>query len=255
MEPTEYERMFELEDHHWWFQGRYDLTRRMLDRHCPALDGKRARLLDIGCGTGLLLEKQQTTRTTFGLDFSRHALHFSRLRGVERLVCGDSQALPFASESFDMVTAFDLVEHVEGDQLLVAEVHRVLRPGGIFLATVPAHPFLWSSHDLALHHKRRYRWDDFNRLFDERLWIKRRMTWTFALIYPVAAAVRSARKLIPRRGDPAADTHMTAPWLNSLLIGWHHIESAWAERFNLPFGLSIMTVREKSCGKPATDRA
>ncbi len=245
MEPNEYRRMFDLEDHHWWFQGRYDLTRRMLARHCPRPEGRPARLLDIGCGTGYLLEHQGEGRATFGLDFSPHALKYSRERGVERLVCGDSQVLPFASESLDMVTAFDLVEHVDGDRLLIAEVHRVLKPGGVFLSTVPAHPFLWSAHDLALHHKRRYTWGEFDKLFDPALWTKRRMTWTFALIYPIAALIRGSRKFLPRRGEPTADTNLTPAWANRLLIGLHKIENIWASRANLPFGLSIMSVRVK----------
>ncbi|MCH8333676.1 class I SAM-dependent methyltransferase [Candidatus Sumerlaeota bacterium] len=245
MEPEEYQSMFELEDRHWWFQGRLALVRRILSRYAPVEAEPRARLLDIGCGTGMFLQRAGIQRTAFGLDLSRQALRFTRSRGVERLVCADSQAIPFRPDSFDIVTAFDVIEHVEADRIFVGGVREILRPGGIFLATVPAHPYLWSGHDEALHHKRRYRWNQFDSLFGDGDWIKRRMTYTFAGIYPIAAVVRSARRLLPHRGNPAADTQLTGGSVNGLLLAWHRLEAVWTERFDLPFGLSIMTVREK----------
>jgi len=245
MESTEYRRMYELEDHHWWFQGRIDLMRKMVAKHCPAVAGRRLRLLDLGCGTGMFISEQSRDKTVFGLDFSSEALAFTNTRGVSNLVCADSQAMPFASESFDVVTAFDLIEHVERDDLLIAEAHRVLRPGGVALVAVPAHPFLLGEHDDALHHKRRYTWKRFDGLFDPAMWLRRRMTWTFAAILPGALVVRSIRKILPSPQNPTADTNLNFPFLNRALLRWHQLENKWTESHNLPFGLSILTVREK----------
>jgi len=249
MESIEYQRMFDLEDHHWWFQGRIDLMRRMVLKHCPPVSGRRPRLLDLGCGTGLFLTDQGRDMIAFGLDFSAEALEFTRTRGVSGLVCADSQLMPFVSESFDIVTAFDLIEHVERDDALIAEAYRVLRPGGVLLMAVPAHPYLLGEHDDALHHKRRYSWNQFDRLFDPSIWSRRRMTWTFSLIYPVAALVRSIRNILPRSDNPTADTNLTPTWLNRVLLGWHRLENTWAETHDLPFGLSILTVREKNADR------
>jgi ubiquinone/menaquinone biosynthesis C-methylase UbiE len=237
--------MFDLEDHHWWFQGRIQLMRRMVERHCPKDLNRKPRLLDLGCGTGLFVTEQNRNKTVFGLDFSSEALEFTRTRGVTRLVCADSQMMPFESESFDMVTAFDLIEHVERDDALIAEAYRVLRPGGVMLVAVPAHPFLLGEHDSALHHKRRYSWNQFDRLFSPDIWLRRRMTWTFSLIYPVAALIRSVRNLFPAPKRPTADTRSTPVWMNRALISWHRLENSWAETHDLPFGLSMLTVREK----------
>jgi SAM-dependent methyltransferase len=153
--------------------------------------------------------------------------------------------MPFASESFDIVTAFDLIEHVERDDELIAEAYRVLRPGGVVLIAVPAHPFLLGGHDDALHHKRRYSWGQFDKLFDPKIWLRRRMTWTFASIYPIAVLVRSIRNIFPASDNPTADTNLTPSWLNRALLEWHRMENSWAENHDLPFGLSIFTVREK----------
>jgi SAM-dependent methyltransferase len=78
MESIEYQRMFDLEDHHWWFQGRINLMRRMVERHCPRVPGRKPRLLDLGCGTGLFIREQNQDKSAFGLDFSREALELSR---------------------------------------------------------------------------------------------------------------------------------------------------------------------------------
>lgn len=245
MEPIEYRRMFDLEDHHWWFQSRIDLMRRLVEKYCPRTSERRPRLLDLGCGTGFFIREQSREKLAFGLDFSMEALQYTRTRNVSDLVCADSQVLPFAAESFDIVTAFDLIEHVERDDLLVSEAYRVLRPGGVLLIAVPAHPFLQGEHDDALHHKRRYRWDQLDRLFNPSIWLRRRMTWTFASIYPIVFIVRSIRKLLPASKNPAADTKLTPRWLNRVLLEWHRLENSWAETRDLPFGLSILTVREK----------
>jgi SAM-dependent methyltransferase len=245
MESIEYRRMYDLEDHHWWFQGRIDLMRKMVAKYCPAAAGRKQRLLDLGCGTGMFISDQSRDKMVFGLDLSSEALSFTNIRGVSNLVCADSQAMPFASESFDVVTAFDLIEHVERDDLLIAEAYRVLRPGGVALIAVPAHPFLLGEHDDALHHKRRYTWKKFDALFDPAKWVQRRMTWTFAMILPAAVVVRSIRKILPPAENPAADTNLNFPMLNRALLRWHQLENKWTESHDLPFGLSILTVREK----------
>jgi ubiquinone/menaquinone biosynthesis C-methylase UbiE len=244
MESIDYRRMFDLETHHWWFQAKIDLMRRLVARHCPDGLGPRKRLLDIGCGTGLFLSEESRATIAYGIDFSEEALRLARSRGNSNLICADSQTMPVASDSFDVVTALDVLEHVDHDGAVIAETHRVLQPGGIALIGVPAHPFLRGAHDDALHHKRRYRWDEFDRLFDPKMWIRRRMTWTFASIYPIAGLVRSLRNFVPAK-NPIADTSLTPASLNRLLLQWHRLENSWVETRNLPFGLSLLTVREK----------
>lgn len=237
--------MFDLEDRHWWFQGRWRMVRRAVERLAPASGAAGRRLLDIGCGTGMFLQRQPFAARSVGLDASRRALGFTRRRGGGPLVCGDSQRLPFADSCFDLVTAFDLIEHVSLDSELVAEAWRVLRPGGLLVATVPAHPFLWSGHDVALHHKRRYRRREFEALFDPARWRTRRMTYIFAAILPPAAIVRLARRALKRGGVESADTKTLRPAIDAPMLAWHSIEAAWVARFDLPFGLSLMTAREK----------
>jgi SAM-dependent methyltransferase len=246
MDPIEYQRMYELEDRHWWFQSRLLMIEGLMRRHvAPALDGRRPRLLDLGCGTGMFLSRRAGDAQAFGLDFSRQALGFCHARGLDRVAQGDAARLPFADGSFDVVTAFDLIEHVREDGALIAEILRVLRPGGMLLATVPAHPILWSGHDVSLHHHRRYRRRQFEALFDPARWETIRMTAGFTLIFPPALLIRLSRRLTAARRPPSSDTRPAPEWLNRLLIGLHRIEAGWMERHDLPIGISLMTIRRK----------
>lgn len=237
--------MFELEERHWWFQARLLMTEGWLREHVlPALGGRRPALLDVGCGTGLFLQRRLEDCTGFGIDFSAEALGFCGRRNVQRVARADATRLPFADASFDVVTAFDLIEHVADDHGVVAECWRVLRPGGTLLATVPAHPLLWSRHDVSLHHHRRYTRAKFEALFDPAGWHDERTSGAFTLILPATALVRLARRLRPR-GAAISDTQPTPQPLNRLMIGLLRAEAAWLRRHNLPTGVSLMTLRRK----------
>lgn len=246
MEPIEYQRMFQMEDRHWWFQSRLRMTEGLLEKFIlPAFPDRKPRLLDIGCGTGLFLQRRKADCDPFGIDFSLQALQFCTSRGLARLARADAVRLPFPDNSFDLVTAFDLIEHVYDDHALVDEIHRILKPDGFLLATVPAHPRLWSSHDVSLHHFRRYRMRNFKALFRPDQWQAVRLTPSFGLILPIAGVLRISRRLRTGSGPARSDTVPVPDWLNRMMIGLHGVEAAWLRRFNLPSGLSLMTIQRK----------
>jgi SAM-dependent methyltransferase len=252
MEPREYELMFELERHHWWFQSRLAMIERLLDRHVwPQLDdssGNRPRLVDLGCGTGMFLERRRAHCRTVGLDFSRQALALCRRNGLDALAQADATRLPLADACADVLTAFDLIEHVNDDRSLIAESWRILRPGGFLMATVPAHPAMWSGHDVSLHHMRRYRRRQFEALFTstpDRRWQTIRMTSSFTTVFVPTVLLRITRRAVVDGGVQRSDTRPTPPWMNRILLALHRPEIAWLGRFNLPTGVSLMTIRQK----------
>lgn len=245
MESREYQTMFELEDRHWWFQSRLLMTENLLRREIlPRFAGRKPRILDLGCGTGMFLQRRQAEADAIGTDIAPEALVHCRERGIDKLIRADAVQIPLADSSVDIVTAFDLIEHVTDDHALISEVHRVLRPGGFLMATVPAHPLLWSSHDVSLHHKRRYTAHEFRALFQTG-WDQIRFTPCFSLILPIAAAVRVSRNLRNARRPPKSDAFAVPEWLNRLLINIHRIESWWLGRHNLPPGVTLLTVQRK----------
>jgi SAM-dependent methyltransferase len=245
MNPEEYARMHAFEDWYWWFVARRQVALTFARDYRP--DGAPLRVLDAGCGTGALLERlsQDPEEEVYGVDFSRDALAFSRQRGQSRLVQGDLTALPFASDSFDLVTALDVVEHVERDVDALREICRVLRPGGVLLVSVPAYPFLWSSHDTALHHKRRYSAGILGpRLKQAGLSIVK-MTYLLAFLFPAIALFRVADRLRRRERRPRAHLVSIPPAINRLLIGLQEAELTVARRMSLPFGVTLFCVARK----------
>src|SRR5580693_4638297 len=151
MEATELRTLVEVEDRHWWYAERRSILAREL-RRLPV----PGRALDIGAAGG------GNTRVLLGhgwqpmaLEFAPTAAQIARERGID-VIRADARELPVRTGSMDLVTAFDILEHIEEDYLAAAEITRVLRPGGTALIAVPADMALWSSHDTAVGHVRRY---------------------------------------------------------------------------------------------------
>ena len=153
MDAALYREWNALEGRHWWFVARRRIFMRLLAGYLPPASRT---ILDVGCGTGRNLTALADLGTATGLDPASGALEHCRAHRLERLAAGFLSALPFADESFDLVTAFDVLEHDGDPERCVREVHRVLAPGGWFFATVPAYSFMWGDHDVVAHHHRRY---------------------------------------------------------------------------------------------------
>ncbi|RYG60066.1 class I SAM-dependent methyltransferase, partial [bacterium] len=164
MNPEEYERMHALETDYWWFVGRRRIVQSLLGHTVPRLPSPELRLVDIGCGTGanlpMLRESVGAKGSVVGVDFSPLALRFARqqLHDLSDLGLsqGDAMQLPLRDGCADCVTMLDVLEHIPDDGQALNEVARVLKPGGALILTVPAYGHLWSAHDEALHHFRRY---------------------------------------------------------------------------------------------------
>lgn len=249
MNLEEYEKMFQLEDTYWWFQGRMHLVESIL-RHFMEREPEPGRVLDLGCGTGLMLDRLKKYRPA-GFDFSPRALEFCRNRGLGRLIRGDVVHLPFDSECMDLTLALDLIEHVEHDGLLAAEVYRTLRPGGYFMATVPAHQWLWSDHDVSLHHFRRYSYRGFHGLLEGAGFQFVKYSYAITFSYPPIVFFRMLQKQwqksieAPQRTRPK--THLIPlPWfINQPLTDLIRLEGWFLRVVDLPFGISLVALCQK----------
>jgi|SRR6478735_387868 len=150
MEGTEVRKLAELEDEHWWYRERRHLLARAITGLAPG------RAIDIGAaGGGNTRVLREHGWDAVALEYGADGAAVAHERGLATLR-GDATNLPLASDSLDLVVAFDVLEHLQDDDAAVAEVRRVLRPGGTYLIAVPADPRLWSSHDVAVDHVRRY---------------------------------------------------------------------------------------------------
>jgi SAM-dependent methyltransferase len=242
MEHDEYRRMFELEDGYWWFAGRRYLVRRLLDEmDLPP----HPRILDAGCGTGAGLDNLERRAPAFGIDVSPEALRFCRRRGKSRLLASSLEQPGIRDATFDVVTALDVLEHCDDDGRVLRALFRVLRPGGSLIVTVPAYPFLWSEHDEALHHKRRYRARELRRAVLEAGFSIRRMSGLVSSFLPAVVAFRVGQMLLPgRKGPRASFVELPGP-VNALLTFLLVTEVESSRRLPIPFGVTIYVVAQR----------
>ena len=142
-----------VDEHHWWYRGRRRIIRAELERLPLPAD---ALVLDAGCGSGRTLAGPRRLRQASGIELDEDAAEVARSRGHGEVRVGRLEELPWPDASFDLITCLDVIEHTPDDRTALRELHRVCRPGGWLLVTVPAYPALWSLHDEANHHYRRY---------------------------------------------------------------------------------------------------
>lgn len=247
VEQQDYRTTYELEGHNWWFVGMRRICLALLGSPPDETDGDRERILDVGCGTGIMLEHLQAGRSATGLDFSVTALEFCRQRRIERLVQGRGEQLPFADSSFAAVTAFGVVEHIEDDRAAVGEWARVLQPGGVLVLLTSAYQWLWSGHDVSNHHTRRYVTAEIEHLLIEAGLQPTRISYVNSFLFPPILVVRIAER-IRRRGRPPIprkDTGEVPPFVNRFLVWLLDLERRVIERRSLPFGVSIVASARK----------
>jgi SAM-dependent methyltransferase len=238
MQPAEYAHMAGVEERHWWFRARLSVVRAVLRRYVPP-GGKG---LDCSCGTGMTL-RRLPGYVQMGADLSSLALGHCRHSGLRRLMLADLTHVPLSDAVLDLVTCLDTLEHIEDDVAALAEIHRVLRPGGHVLVTVPAHPFLFSAHDRALHHVRRYRRAELKQKILATGFKLRRFTYINSALFPLVALVRTLR---PDRGDAASDTQgVPFALLNAALYLAFSAERLPLAVMNLPVGVSLLALAQR----------
>lgn len=247
MELAEYRVMYEIETTYWWFVARRDLVREWIAADARARGEKPGdwSVFDIGCGTGangLMLEEFGRVH---GTDMSQEALTLSRERGHSRLARCRIENLCFADDAFDAITALDMLEHVDDDLGGMKELYRVCKPGGTLLVTVPAYGFLWSEHDEALHHRRRYTASELrNKLSVSGFEVERISYFISFLFFPVLA-MRFWQNLFKRSVSPKTDLVLLPAFVNQCLI-WLLAFERWMTRFiNFPVGVSIICTARK----------
>lgn len=265
MNPEEYRRMHELESHYWWFVGRREIVRNLLQETLKDRAERDAlSLLDIGCGTGanlpMLAQAIGIKGRVTALDYSALALEFAQAQLGDspsiHLLRSDATHLPFAEEQFDIVTMLDVLEHVEEDGTAVREIYRILKPGGSFILTVPAYQNLWSAHDEALHHFRRYEYAGLRSLLHGAGFQVWRQSFAMSLMPPIAWFWRRfVLPLKPTRRARDAKRHSEGAVLpqipdfaNSLLIRYLALEGKIIRQRPLKFGTSLVAIARK---KPA----
>lgn len=232
--------MLELDEHHWWYRGRRQIIRAELDRLPLPAD---ARVLDAGCGSGRTLDELQGYGEVHGIELDQDAAEAARARGRGEVRIGRLEELPWQADTFALITCLDVIEHTPDDLQTLRELRRVCTPAGWLIVTVPAYQALWSLHDEANHHYRRYGRRTLRTAAVGAGWRIARITSFNTLLLAPAVVVRLVQRRRRPDGDYAPTIKLGPAWLNAALEWPLHVEATWlAEGRTLPVGLSLMAV-------------
>ncbi len=235
MEADAYTLMAAHEGRHWWFVGRRAVISGLLSR---VVLPSPARVLEAGCGTGGNLAFFEGLGTVVAFEPHVPAVEIARDRHPSVTVEDGAlpSRLPFPDDSFDLVAALDVLEHVNEDVAALDALVRLAKPGGYVIVTVPTHPFLWGRHDRRLHHVRRYGVGELRdlcrRTDSDMLYFGPFNT----ILAPIAVAARVAEKLLPL--DFGNQERLPPPPVNAVLAAIFALEGSLVRRLRLPFGLS-----------------
>jgi SAM-dependent methyltransferase len=244
MQQHTYEIMNRVEDSHWWFVGRRAILESFLEQiiQNPKSKIQNPKILDVGCGTGANLEMLANFGEAEGVDVSDAALEFCKQKGLKAYK-GLAESLPFADESFDVVTALDVVEHLDDDIAGLKEMNRVLRTGGKTLIFVPAFMWLWGVQDDVSNHRIRYTKKQIVERLEKAGFTIERATYANITFF---APILSGRTLMKLTGiKPESENNVNVSALNGVFGKLFGAEKFWLKKFNFPFGVSIVIVAEK----------
>jgi SAM-dependent methyltransferase len=236
MEDRAYLEDYEMEDRHWWFRSRRRVIWALLER---AELPPSPRILDAGCGTGRNLAEYGRLGPAEGIDVSPRVVEFCRQRGLEGVREGVIEELPFEDGRFDLIFATDVIEHLADDGRALDELRRVAAPDARLLITVPAYNWLWSEHDRAYHHYRRYTRPLLRRRATAHGWEPMVSTYFYSSMLPGVAAVRLMQRL-RSNGNGKSDLELSAGSMDRVLELPIRGEANLIRRgISLPAGVSL----------------
>lgn len=241
MKEEHYQEMSDFEKKYWWHVGRRAIFFGLLNKYFSI--ARQKRILDFGCGTGGNYELLNKYGEVIGVDNSQDALdHYCKKD--QNLILMKTSKIPLEDRFVDVVTAFDVLEHIENDNETVKEFYRVLKEGGKVFITVPAYNFLWSDHDEILGHYRRYGATDLKNKFEKEGFKMSKISYVVCLIFPLIFVYRIYRKVIKNKKKKTSYV-LFPKFINDIFIIIMKIEAKFIRRINLPFGCSVVAIFEK----------
>ena len=253
MQPKDFSDLFELEETLWWFRGMRAITSAVLDSELA--DAAPRNILDAGCGSGgnlKFLERYSNGGSVTGIDVSADALQFCRRSGANRLVEASATDLPFPSSHFDVVTSFDVLVQIPGensDLQALREMFRVLKPGGTAFIRAAAFEWMRAGHDAAMNTQRRYSLPELRTKITGAGFDILRSTYANTTLFPVAMVKRLflERLGVAKDGSDVRPLPPALAWLDSIFRRALSTEAALLRRpsFSFPFGLSVICVARK----------
>jgi len=243
-DPEAFAILAEAEASNFWFRARNRVIVWALEKFAP--DFKR--ILEVGCGTGFVLSgvaQRFPGAQLVGSEIFTNGLQFAAERLPDAtLVQMDARRIPYVEE-FDVVGAFDVLEHIKEDELAIQQIHRALKPGGIMVVAVPQHGWLWSPADVAAHHERRYEPKELERKTLDAGFTILRTTSFVTLLLPAMALSRWLQRRSKAEFDPAAEMspNRIVNWVFERLLNVEALGIRWG--LSYPAGGSRLVIARK----------
>ena len=243
MQAHHYPILFEVEESHWWYLGRRRIIASLVKKICKTLDKPNPRILDVGCGTGANLKMLADYGSAEGVDISSQAVDFCRQRGLDSVKLGAIERLPYEDSAFDLVTALDVIEHLDDDVAGLREMRRVLRPDGRVLLFVPAFMFLWGVQDDVSNHRRRYTLPSLLKAVEAAGFSAEWASYANVSFFLPVLLVRSVMRWLGLRA--ATEYGINIPLMNGPFSQLFAAERFVLDGGKLPFGVSAVCIARR----------
>lgn len=239
MDESLYHLHYNQEESHWWFAARSEIVRRVIERYGNLKPGDT--ILDVGCGTGAIMKQLSEKYKVVGIDMSPLAVEYSRKRGLTDVFLMPVQEFPRDKYNVKAAILLDVIEHIDDDVDVLRTVRDIVGQDGRVIVTVPAYKWLWSSHDLVNHHKRRYNSALLRETLDKAGLEPVMMTYYNTLLFPLAVVKKVIGKW--KAADQASEAvDQPSGFVNSLFYSVFASEKNLVPNFTLPFGVSLLAV-------------
>lgn len=243
-----FEFLFEMEQRHFWHIGRREIIYAMLQR-LYRKELSNISMIEIGCGNGSVLQYLNGKGVNIeGGDLFLEALQFCQRRVDVPLYQLDAVNTPFADEQYDVVGLFDVVEHIDDDEAVLKEAHRICKSGGRVILTVPANRWLWSYFDTISYHKRRYSKKELCRKLQRAGFVVEKMSFYVFFLFPVFflyRLVENMRRSSDNKELSSRTEVQTIPLINEVFLGLLRLEKSLIKNISLPLGTSLVAIARK----------
>lgn len=246
MDRDYFNKYYNLERTHWWFLVRAaiitDTIKYRITNAAPLS------ILNIGSATGRTSEILQEFGNVISVEYDLESVEFCKNILKTPVINASINNLPFPNEKFDLVCAFDVIEHVKDDENAISEMYRVCKPSGSLFITVPAFQFLWSAHDEINHHYRRYKKSDLLKLFSKNNGSILRVTYFNSILFVPIFILRKiqvifcSKKAIAENSDFES---IKSPFINKIFYLIFSLERWMIKKISFPFGVSILLLWKK----------
>ncbi len=245
MHTDEYATLALREKTYWWHIGRLRIIEAYIVSFCDVRQRQQMKILNVGSGTGGTVSLLRRYGLVENVEVSDEAIAIMKLQGIENIIKTDNNnKLPFRAKTYDMVAAFDILEHIDMHKAALQEWSRILKDDGVLIITVPAYQWLWSHHDVALGHERRYTKRTLKTVAQSAGLQVHTISYAFAFSFPLVAGFRILDKYFGKREKTS---YVGVPgWVNRLLTHMLYAEARLHKKYRLPFGSSVVAVLKKN---------